>query len=84
MIKLKHSYIAKRQHVVEKLDRHQERIESLFKVYYDTLDGLRNQYLGQEYSLRETMDSYERQIQSLMRDIRKFNYIEFYHEQYNL
>lgn len=49
-------------------------------MYYDTLDDLRNQYLGQEYSLRQTMDSYERQIQSLMRDIRKFNYIEFYHE----
>jgi hypothetical protein len=30
------------------------------------------------------MDTFERQIQSLMKDIRKFNYIEFYHEQYNL
>lgn len=48
--------------MVQKLDKHQERIESLFKVYYDTLDDLRNQYLGQEYSLRQTMDSYELQI----------------------
>lgn len=84
VIKLKHTYISKKQFMVEKLDKHQEKIESLFKVYYDTLDDLRNQYLGQEYNIRETMDSFERMIQGLMKDIKKYNYIEFYHEQYNL
>ena len=70
--------------MVEKLDKHQERIEGLFKVYYDTLDEMRNQYLGQEYRIRETMDSFERSIQVLMKDIKRYNFIEFYHEQHNL
>jgi hypothetical protein len=62
VIKLKHAYVAKKQQTVQKLDKHQERIESIFKVYYDTLDDLRSQFLGQEYHLRRTMDSYESQI----------------------
>ncbi len=67
--------------MIDKLDKHQESIEKLFKVYYDTLDEMRNMYLGQEYQLRETMDKYEGTIQGLMRDIKKYNYIEFYHEE---
>ena len=67
--------------MMDKLDRHQEHIESLFKVYYDTLDEMRNMYLQQEYQLRDTMDRYEGTIQSLMSDIKQFNYIEFYHEE---
>lgn len=45
--------------MMDKLDRHQEQIEGLFKVYYDTLDEMRNMYLSQEYQLREQMDRYE-------------------------
>lgn len=30
------------------------------------------------------MDQYEEMIQSLMKDIKRYNYVEFYHEQYNL
>lgn len=56
-------------------------MESIFKVYYDTLDELRNKVLGQEYKLRHQMDHFEETIAMLMRDIRQFNYIEFYHEQ---
>lgn len=67
--------------MMDKLDSHQEHIESLFKVYYDTLDEMRNMYLQQEYQLRDTMDRYEGTIQSLMSDIKQFNYIEFYHEE---
>lgn len=84
VIKLKHAYVSKKKQTLQKLDKHQERVEAIFKVYYDTLDELRSQYLGQEYHLRGTMDRYEDQIQTLMRDIKRYNYIEFYHEQYNL
>ena len=35
--------------MIDKLDKHQESIENLFKVYYNTLDEMRNIYLGQEY-----------------------------------
>lgn len=69
---------------MEKLDKHQERIEKLFKVYYNTLDDLRNQYLGEEYKMRAIMDNYETNIQRLMQDIKQYNFIEFYHEQYNI
>ncbi len=41
VIKLKHSYVAKKQQIMKKLDHHQERIEELFKVYYSTLDEMR-------------------------------------------
>lgn len=67
--------------MMDKLDSHQDQIEGLFKVYYDTLDEMRNMYLNQEYRLREQMDKYEGTIQSLMGDIRKYNYIELYHEE---
>ena len=70
--------------MIKKLDSHQEKIENLFKVYYDTLDEIRNTYLGQEYSLRKNMQSFEGQIAELMEDVRKYNYIEFYHEQMNI
>jgi hypothetical protein len=70
--------------MIKKLDHHQERIENLFKVYYDTLDNLRSQYLGQEYQLRQSMDSFEQSIAELMNDVKKYNYIEFYHEQINI
>ncbi len=70
--------------MIKKLDHHQDSIEDLFKVYYDTLDELRYNYLGQEYSLKNNMDTFEQQIASLMEDVRKYNYIEFYHEQINI
>ena len=67
--------------MMNKLDNHQDQIESLFKVYYDTLDEMRNMYLSQEYQLRGQMDRYEGTIQSLMSDISKYNFIELYHEE---
>jgi hypothetical protein len=38
-------------------------------------------YLSEEYHLRAKMDKYESTIQSLMSDIKQYNYIEFYHEE---
>ena len=55
-------------------------MESVFKVYYDTLDELRHEILGQEYKLRDSMDFFERTIKMLMKDIKEYNYIEFFHE----
>ena len=53
----------------------------MFKIYYDTVDEMRMLALGQEYKLRAQMDEFEDTIAVLMRDIKKFNYIEFFHEQ---
>eukprot|EP00347_Sterkiella_histriomuscorum_P012972 403366506 len=81
VIKLKHTYKAKKEFIINKLDQHQENIEKVFKVYYDTLDECRAQVLGQEYKLRENMDYFEKTIAELMHEIKKYNYVEFYHEQ---
>ncbi len=70
MIKLKHSYIAKKEFMINKLDTHQTKIEGVFKVYYQTLDDIRNLFLGQEYKLRDNMDYFEKTIAELMRDIK--------------
>lgn len=70
--------------MINKLDEHQRKLEAIFKVYYDTLDENRLLVLGQEYQLRENMDFFERTIAELMRDVRHYNYVEFYHEQEHL
>ena len=36
--------------------------------------------LGQEYKLRQNMDFFEQTIKTLLKDIKSYNYIEFYHE----
>lgn len=36
--------------------------------------------LGQEYKLRDNMDIFEKTIKALMKDVKSYNYIEFYHE----
>jgi len=84
VIKLKHQYIAKKEFMINKLDSHQQKIENVFKIYYDTLDECRMQVLGQEYKLREHMDNFESQIAELLKDIRSLNFIEFYHEEHSL
>ena len=40
--------------------------------------------MSQEYKIRDNMDHIEKNIQTLMKEIKEFNYIEFYHEHYNL
>jgi len=55
-------------------------MEKVFKFYYDTLDELRQDILGQEYYLKDQMDSFEERIGGLLRDIKSYNMIEFYHE----
>ncbi|CDW89554.1 UNKNOWN [Stylonychia lemnae] len=84
VIKLKHTYKAKKEFMINKLDNHQKKIENIFKIYYETLDECRNMILGQEYSLRKNMDYFEKTIVELMRDIKNYNYIEFYHEKEDL
>ena len=80
MIKLKHAYISKKEGLIKKLDTHQEKMENIFKVYYDKIDEMRFKVLEQEYKLRDNMDYFEHNIQNILRDIKKYNYIEFYHE----
>lgn len=36
---LKHIYLTKRTHVIDRLVKHQDKIEGFFKIYYDCLDA---------------------------------------------
>ena len=53
----------------------------MFKIYYDTLDNLRFQLLGQEYEYRSKMESFEKNVKKLVSYLKNFSLIEFYHEE---
>ena len=42
---LKLNYSKKKETLVHKLNNHQVQIEEIFKIYYDTLDTMRNDML---------------------------------------
>jgi len=49
---LKHLYLAKRTHLIDRLVKHQTNIEEYFEAYYETLDEQRKLILADEYELR--------------------------------
>lgn len=55
-------YSKKKEALVAKLDRHQFKIESIFKMFYDSLDTMRNDMLKQEYEMRRKMDRFEDKV----------------------
>lgn len=59
-------------------------MESIFKLYYDTLDSLRNDMLAQEYKLRRSMEQFESMTRKVVGNIKKYSVIEFYHEEAGL
>lgn len=46
---LKHNYQVKRSTLLNKVAKQQNNIEDLFKIYYETLDAMRENILKQEY-----------------------------------
>ena len=74
----------KKETLVKKLDSHQFKVESIFQIYYDTLDRIRSDMLEQEYRLRASMDQFEAKTKRLVGDLSKFSTIEFYHEEKEL
>jgi len=74
----------KKETLVKKLDSHQYNIESIFQMYYDTLDTIRGEMLSQEYRLRHSMDNFESKTKSLVTALSKYSTIEFYHEEKHL
>ena len=51
LVKLRHTYIEKREAIKTKLDTQTKKFETIFGFYYETLDEIRNQVLEQEYKL---------------------------------
>ena len=77
-------YSKKKEALVSKLDRHQFKIENIFKIFYDTLDNMRNDMLKQEYEMRSKMDAFENKTKSLIGKLQTYSLVEFYHEQHTL
>ncbi len=59
LIQLKTLYVKKKESLIGKLDSHQHKVEKIFKMFYDALDGMRNDMLKQEYEMRSKMDVFE-------------------------
>ena len=58
-MELKKAYFVKKEILVNKLDIHQEKVERIYQIYYETLNQLRNDHLKQEYKLRAEMKAME-------------------------
>jgi len=59
-------------------------MEKLFKFYYDYLDEMRMDVLGEEYKIRMQMDEIEDKIKRIVSELKTFNYVEFYHNSESL
>ncbi len=56
-------------------------VESIFKMFYDTLDNLRNNMLSQEYEMRRKIDMFESRTKALVNKLRTFSLVEFFHDE---
>ena len=60
--------------------KQQEKMESFFQIYYETLDKERKRVLETEYQLRSDMDNFENGLSKMLDEMKKYTYTEFFHE----
>jgi len=84
LVDLKHVYLTKKVHVIDRLAAHQKEIESFLKIYYDILDEAREEFLKREYELCDDMDVVEKSIKALLQQASGLSMVEFYNEQYEI
>ena len=56
----------KRTQLFDRLIDHQSRMEQYFKVFYDTLDEVRQKVLKQEYRIGAEIEAYETELKALL------------------
>lgn len=78
---LKHIYLTKRTHIIDRLVKHQDKMETFFKIYYDCLDKQRQKVLGPEYELRRQMTLLENRIMKLLDRCQRLDTVDFFVEQ---
>ena len=66
------------------MNAHLDKIESVFKIYYETLDDLRNKILGEEYAYLDKMTGIENRLKKLVENMKNYSIMEFYHEKDDL
>ena len=81
---LKIKYETKRATLINKLNTQQKYIEEIYKVYYDTLDEMRNDMLGEEYKLRKRIAEFETQTRKFTSNMENYSIYEFYTDQAGL
>lgn len=77
-------YYSKKNTLVTKVYAHLGDMEKVFKVYYDALDDMRAEMLGEEYQYLEKMDSLEHRLDKVVSIMKKYNVMEFFHEEREL
>ena len=56
----------------------------MFKIYYENLDAMRENILKQEYSIRDTMTEFDKELKQVIANLSKFSLLEFYHDEVNI
>jgi len=77
-------YFSKKNTLVTKVYTHLGKMESVFKVYYEALDKMRHEMLGEEYEYLEKMDGLEHKLARVVNSMKKYNVMEFFHEEREL
>lgn len=84
LIDLKHNYLTKKTHILDRLAKHKSKVEEYFKMYYDILDAFRFEYLNKEYDLCGSLEDIEVSIKRMLHMTGKMTMVEFFNEQYDL
>lgn len=81
MSKLKIRYEMKRATLINRLNTQQKGVEDIFKVYYEALDELRYDMLGDEYRLRKQLSDFEGLTRNFVNAMETYSIYEFYTDQ---
>ena len=65
---------------MDRLIEHQNMLEDYTRIYYDTLDRLRETILEKEYSIGKEMEEYEKRLKKTLDLVQGYSVIEFYYE----
>jgi len=84
LVDLRSMYFSKKNTLVTKVYTHLGKMESVFKVYYEALDNMRHEMLGEEYEYLEKMDGLEHKLARVVSSMKKYNVMEFFHEEKDL
>ena len=71
----------KKELVASKVHAHLDHMETIFKIYYDTLDKLRLTLLKDEYEYLGKMDGLKSKIRRTVGNLKQYSITEFYHEE---
>ena len=77
---LKHIYMTKRMHVLDRLSTHQSKVESFFEIYYELLDTLRKKVLEDEYELRDKMETFEDSMKKMLSRTQSYSLNDYFFE----